>query len=92
MVLKEDKDNAINGKQKDCVREEIVAVSGTTLTSVQNRRTGKPVAFWIIVRQLTHASLKPTNLRENVRKEPYTKRIKNVPAWHLTKSGTKKKG
>ena len=24
--------------------------------------TGKPVAFWIIVRQNTHASLKPMNL------------------------------
>ena len=30
MVLREDQENAINGKQKDSVREEIVAVSGTT--------------------------------------------------------------
>ena len=36
-VLKEDKENAINGKQKDSVREETSVVSGTTKVSVQNR-------------------------------------------------------
>ena len=30
------------------------------------KRTGKLVAFWTIVRQNTHASLKPTNPRESV--------------------------
>ena len=34
-VLKDDQKNAINGKQKDSVREEIVAVSGTMRISVQ---------------------------------------------------------
>ena len=33
------------------------------------KSTGKPVAFWTNVRQNTHASLKPTNLRESVWKE-----------------------
>ena len=37
VVLKEDKENAINGKQKDSVREEIIAVSRTTRIRVQNR-------------------------------------------------------
>ena len=37
MVLKEDKESAINGKQKDCVREETNVVSGTMRMSVQNR-------------------------------------------------------
>ena len=37
MVLKEDKEFAISGKQKDNVREETNAVSGTTVMSVQNR-------------------------------------------------------
>ena len=37
MVLKEDKDNAINGKQKDSVREETSVVSSTMKISVQNR-------------------------------------------------------
>ena len=37
MVLKEDQENSINGKPKDSVREEIVAVSGTTRIRVQNR-------------------------------------------------------
>ena len=37
MVLKEDKENAINGKQKDCVREERSVVSGAMTMSVQNR-------------------------------------------------------
>ena len=37
MVLKEHKENAINGKQKDSVREERSVVSGTTKISVQNR-------------------------------------------------------
>ena len=36
-VLKEHKENAINGKQKDSVREERCVVSGTTKISVQNR-------------------------------------------------------
>ena len=36
-MLKEDQENAINGKQKVSVREEIVAVSSTTEISVQNR-------------------------------------------------------
>ena len=38
VVLKEDKENAINGKQKDSVREETSVVSGTMKISVQNRR------------------------------------------------------
>ena len=37
MVLNEEQENAINGKQNDSVREEIVAVSGTMKISVQNR-------------------------------------------------------
>ena len=37
VVLKEDKENAINGEQKDSVREETNSVSGTTVVSVQNR-------------------------------------------------------
>ena len=37
MVLKEETEFAINGKQKYSVREKIVAVSGTTKISVQNR-------------------------------------------------------
>ena len=37
MVLKEDKEFATSGKQKDSVREETNAVSGTTGMSVQNR-------------------------------------------------------
>ena len=37
VVLKEDKENAFNGKQKDSVREETSVVSGTMKTSVQNR-------------------------------------------------------
>ena len=36
VVLKEDQENAINGKQKDSSREEIVVVSDTTRMSVQN--------------------------------------------------------
>ena len=36
VVLKEDKENASNGKQKDSVREETSVVSGTTGMSVQN--------------------------------------------------------
>ena len=34
---KEDKENAINGKQKDSAREETSVVSGTMKISVQNR-------------------------------------------------------
>ena len=37
MVLKEDKEFAISGKQKGSVREETSVVSGTTGMSVQNR-------------------------------------------------------
>ena len=37
VVLKEDWENAINGKQKDNVREEIIAVSGSMKIRVQNR-------------------------------------------------------
>ena len=38
MVLKEDEENAINGKQKrQCSKNEIVVVSDTMRTSVQNR-------------------------------------------------------
>ena len=37
MVLKEDKENAVSEKQKDSVREETSAVSGTMKKSVQNR-------------------------------------------------------
>ena len=37
MVLRKDQENANNGMQEDSVREEIVAVSGTTKISVQNR-------------------------------------------------------
>ena len=37
MVLKEEKEFAISGKQKDSVREETNAVSSTTVVSVQNR-------------------------------------------------------
>ena len=36
-MLKEDKENAISGKQKDSVREGTSVVSGTMKTSVQNR-------------------------------------------------------
>ena len=38
MVWKEDKEFAINEKQKDCVREETSVVSGTSEMSVQNRQ------------------------------------------------------
>ena len=37
VVLKEDQENAVNGKPKDSVREEIVAVSGRTRKNIQNR-------------------------------------------------------
>ena len=37
MVLKGDKEFAINGKQEGSVREETNAVSGTTVMSVQNQ-------------------------------------------------------
>ena len=37
VVLKEDKENAINGKQKDSVRAETSVVSGTMKISVQNQ-------------------------------------------------------
>ena len=37
MVLKEDNEFAISGKQKGSVREETSVVSDTTGTSVQNR-------------------------------------------------------
>ena len=37
-VLKEDQENAINGKPKDSVREETVAVSGTMRICVRNRQ------------------------------------------------------
>ena len=37
VVLKEDQENAFNGKQKDSVREEVLVVSGTMKISVQNR-------------------------------------------------------
>ena len=37
MVLKEDTENAINGKQKHTVRTETSLVSGTKKISVQNR-------------------------------------------------------
>ena len=37
VVLKEDKENAINGKQKDSVRVETSVVSSTMKISVQNR-------------------------------------------------------
>ena len=37
VVLKEDKEFAVGGKQKDSVREETNAVFGTTVMSVQNR-------------------------------------------------------
>ena len=36
-MLKEDKENTINGKQKDSVREEIVVDSNTMRISAQNR-------------------------------------------------------
>ena len=36
-MLKEDEENAINGRQKDSVREETSVVSGTMKISVQNR-------------------------------------------------------
>ena len=36
-VLKEDKENAMNGKQKDSVREETSVVAGTMRISVQSR-------------------------------------------------------
>ena len=39
VVLKEDQENAINGKQKDSVREETVVVSGTMRISVQNQHS-----------------------------------------------------
>ena len=38
-VLKEDKELAINGKQKGSVREETNAVSGTKVMSVQNQQS-----------------------------------------------------
>ena len=37
VMLEEYKDNAVSGKQKDSVREESNAVSGTTVMSVQNQ-------------------------------------------------------
>ena len=43
VVWKEDQENAINGKEKDSVREEIVAVSDTMRISVQNRHQSPPL-------------------------------------------------
>ena len=37
MVFKEDKEFAVNGKQKGSVREKTSVVSGTTVVSVQNQ-------------------------------------------------------
>ena len=37
VVLREDKENAVNGKQKDSVREETSVVSGTMKITVRNR-------------------------------------------------------
>ena len=42
VVWKEDQENAINRKEKDSVREEIVAVSDTMRISVQNRHQSPP--------------------------------------------------
>ena len=42
MVLKEDKEFATSGRQKDSVREETNAVSSTTVMSVQYRHR-KPI-------------------------------------------------
>ena len=41
MVLKEEKEFAISGKQKGSAREETNAVSGTTVMSVQNRHQNR---------------------------------------------------
>ena len=41
VVSKEDKDNFINGKHKDSVREETSVVSGTMKISVRNRHTNR---------------------------------------------------
>ena len=57
MVLKEDKEFAINGKQKDSVREETSAVSSTMKISVQNRQ------------QKTLQPLNHQNQEEEVRRE-----------------------
>ena len=55
-----------------------VPMPAACLAEPDAKSTGKPVAFWIIVRQNTHASLKPTNLRESVRKELYIKVMKTT--------------
>ena len=44
VVLKEDKENAINGKQKDSVREETNVVSGT-MNDQRAKPTPKPLHF-----------------------------------------------
>ena len=44
MALKEEKEFAVSGKQKDSVGEETSAVSGTRVTIVQNRHQ-KPLHF-----------------------------------------------
>ena len=54
------------------------------------KSTGKRVAFWMVVRQDTHASLMPTNLKESVWKELFIKVMKiilqeeNLIHWALT--------
>ena len=48
------------------------------LARLKEERKRKLVAILMLPRQNTHASLKPTNLRESVWKEPYTKIMKTI--------------
>ena len=66
MVLKEDKEFSINGKQKDSVREETSAVSGTMKISVQNRHQ-KPL------HPLNHQ-----NKEVEVRREKEPQRVESI--------------
>ena len=60
---------------------EIVGSSDASSNALQDQRKNvqrKLVALLMLARQDTHASLKPTNLRESVRKELLTKIMKTI--------------
>ena len=63
MVLKEDQENAINGKPKDSVREEILEVSYTTRTSVQNRHQNPLLPLNHRKKRMVEAYREETSLR-----------------------------
>ena len=55
-----------------CV-EKVGSPDASSNALQQDESTGRPVAPWVCAKQNTHASLKPTNLRESVWKELFIK-------------------